>query len=150
MNTPPANQPIDILLVEDSATDALLTQYAFASARIPNRVHLAEDGEKALAFLRKQPPYENAPRPHLILLDLNMPRKNGHEVLLEVKADESLRIIPAIVLTSSSAEEDVLASYQRHANAYITKPHGMDNFNKAVAGIENFWFSIATPPPPHA
>lgn len=147
MNTSTLSNPIEILLVEDSPTDALLTQRALADAKLVNRVHVVRDGVEAIAFLRKQAPYAAAPRPQLILLDLNMPRMDGREVLAEIKTDDDLRGIPVIVLTSSSAEEDVLKSYKLHANCYITKPVDFDAFAKAVASIENFWFSIATLPP---
>ena len=147
MNTPTPSHPIDILLVEDSPTDAFLTQHALSKARLVNRVHTVKDGVEAIAFLRKQAPYADAPRPHLILLDLNLPRMDGREVLAEIKADDDLKIIPVIVLTTSDAEEDILTSYRLHANAYITKPVGFDAFADAVASIENFWFAVVTLPP---
>ena len=147
MNPRTPSQTIDILLVEDSVTDALLTQHALSKAKFLNRVHTVKDGVEAIAFLRKQDPYAAAPRPHLILLDLNMPRMDGREVLAEIKADEDLKVIPVIVLTSSSAEEDVVGSYKLHANSYITKPGGLHAFAEAVASIENFWFVVATMPP---
>jgi two-component system response regulator len=141
------SKPIEILLVEDSPSDALLTKHALSSAKLVNRLHIVEDGVKAMAFLRKEEPYRDVPRPDLVLLDLNMPRKNGREVLAELKADEDLKIIPVIVLTSSSAEEDVLKSYKLHANSYITKPVGFEAFADAVTSIENFWFAVVTLPP---
>ena len=147
MNAPRLSKPIEILLVEDSPSDALLTKRALAKARFINRLHIVEDGVKAIAFLRKQEPYADAPRPHLILLDLNMPRMDGREVLAEIKTDENLTIIPVIVLTSSKAEEDVLSSYRLHANSYITKPVDFEAFADAVASIENFWFGVVTLPP---
>ena len=147
MNPAPTVKPIEILLVEDSPTDALMTKHALARARLVNRLHVVEDGVKAIAFLRRQEPYADAPRPHLILLDLNMPRMDGREVLAEIKADENLKVIPVIVLTTSSAEEDVLKSYKLHANCYITKPVGFGAFAEAVASIENFWFAVVTLPP---
>ncbi len=147
MNTPAPSKPIDILLVEDSPTDALLTQHALSKARLINRLHIVKDGVEAIAFLRRQEPYADAPRPQLILLDLNMPRMDGREVLAELKADDNLKIIPVIVLTTSAAEEDVIKSYKLHANAYITKPVGFDAFTEAVASIENFWFAVVTLPP---
>ncbi|MGN6544063.1 MAG: response regulator, partial [Aureliella sp.] len=109
--------PIDILLVEDSPTDALLTKRALAHAKLINRLHIVDDGVKAMQFLHKQEPYTDAPRPNLILLDLNLPKKNGREVLAEIKADDELKTIPVIVLTSSNAEEDVMGSYKLHANS---------------------------------
>lgn len=139
--------PIDILLVEDSPTDALLTKRALAHAKLINRLHIVDDGVKAMQFLRRQEPYTDAPRPHLILLDLNLPKKNGREVLAEIKADDDLKTIPVIVLTSSSAEEDVVGSYKLHANSYITKPVGFEAFAEAVASIENFWLAVVTLPP---
>ncbi len=147
MNTPTLSNPIEILIVEDSPTDALLTRRALADAKFFSRVHIAKDGVEAIAFLRNHAPYAAAPRPQLILLDLNMPRMGGREVLAEIKTDDDLRSIPVIVLTSSSAEEDVLSSYKLHANCYITKPVDFDAFAAAVASIENFWFFIATLPP---
>jgi CheY-like chemotaxis protein len=139
--------PIDILLVEDSPTDALLTKRALAHAKLINRLHIVDDGVKAMEFLHRQAPYTDAPRPHLILLDLNLPKKNGREVLAEIKADEELKTIPVIVLTSSNAEEDVMGSYKLHANSYITKPVGFEAFAEAVASIENFWLAVVTLPP---
>jgi CheY-like chemotaxis protein len=146
MNTPRL-KPIEILLVEDSPSDAFLTKRALAKAKFINRLHVVADGVEAIAFLRNQDPYADAPRPHLILLDLNLPRMDGREVLAEIKADEDLTIIPVIVLTSSRAEEDVLSSYKLHANSYITKPVDFDAFADAVASIENFWFGLVTLPP---
>jgi two-component system response regulator len=139
--------PIDILLVEDSPTDALLTKRALAHAKLINRLHIVDDGVKALQFLRREAPYTDAPRPHLILLDLNLPKKSGREVLAEIKASDELKTIPVIVLTSSSAEEDVMGSYKLHANSYITKPVGFEAFAEAVASIENFWLAVVTLPP---
>lgn len=139
--------PIDILLVEDSPTDALLTKRALAHAKLINRLHIVDDGVKAMQFLRREAPYTDAPRPHLILLDLNLPKKNGREVLAEIKASDELKTIPVIVLTSSSAEEDVMGSYKLHANSYITKPVGFEAFAEAVASIENFWLAVVTLPP---
>lgn len=147
MNPTTTGQPIDILLVEDSPTDALLTRRAFADSRHASRLHIVEDGVKAIAFLRRQEPYADAPRPRLILLDLNMPRMDGREVLAEIKADDDLKTIPVIVLTTSNAEEDVLRSYQLHANCYVTKPVDLDSFGKAIASLENFWFAVVTLPP---
>ena len=142
-----AGKPIDILLVEDSPTDALLTKRALADARLINRLHIVEDGVEAIDFLRRREPYADAPRPHLILLDLNMPRKDGREVLSEIKADEDLKVIPVIVLTTSQSDEDVLNSYKLHANCYIAKPVDFNSFAEAVAMIETFWFAVVTLPP---
>lgn len=140
-------RPIEILLVEDSPTDALLTKRALADARLINRLHLVEDGVQALAFLRKEPPYTDAPRPDLILLDLNLPKKDGREVLAEIKNDDDLKIIPVVVLTTSRAEEDILKSYRLHANCYISKPVDFDSFTDAILTLEKFWFAVVTLPP---
>ena len=147
MSNPNHIRPIEILLVEDSPTDALLTKRALADARLINRLSLVEDGVEALAFLRKEPPYTDAPRPDLILLDLNLPRKDGREVLLEIKEDENLKVIPVVVLTTSRAEEDVLRSYRLHANCYISKPVDFDSFTDAITALEKFWFAVVTLPP---
>ncbi len=146
MNPQPRTKTIEILLVEDSPSDALLTKRALAEGRIINQLHHVEDGIKALAFLRKEPPFGDAPRPDLILLDLNLPKKNGREVLAEIKADKTLKTIPVIVLTTSRAEEDVLKSYQLHANCYIVKPVDFTAFANAITVIEKFWFAIVTLP----
>lgn len=137
---------IEILLVEDSPADVLITQEAFHEARLLNEIHVVEDGVQAMEFLRRKGTYASAPRPDLILLDLNLPRKNGREVLAEIKADEELRSIPVIVLTTSSAEEDILRAYNLHANCYVVKPVGFENFLKAVQSIRNFWFSVVALP----
>lgn len=137
---------IEILLVEDSPTDVLIAREALAEARIINTIHVAEDGVEAMQFLRREGNYANAVRPDLILLDLNLPRKNGREVLAEIKADETLKSIPVVVLTTSEAEEDVLRSYNLHANCYVVKPVGFENFVKAVRSISDFWFYIVTLP----
>lgn len=147
MNTTPSMRSIEILLVEDSPTDALFTQRALSDARFINQLHIVEDGVKALAFLRKEAPYTDAVRPDLILLDLNLPRKDGREVLAEIKEDENLKVIPVIVLTTSRTEEDILRSYRLHANCYITKPVDFDSFTDAIATLEKFWFAVVTLPP---
>ena len=147
MNIPHHIKPIEILLAEDSPTDALLTRRALAGGKLLNRLHVVEDGVKAIAFLRREAPYADAPRPHLILLDLNMPRKDGSEVLAEIKADEDLKVIPVVVLTTSNAEADVLRIYRLHANCYITKPVDFDSFAAAIATLEHFWFAVVTLPP---
>jgi len=121
-NLQSTEKPIVILLVEDEPGDAYLTTEALKSAKIINRVHLVEDGVDAMAFLRREPPHAAAPRPDLILLDLNLPRKDGRQVLAEIKSDPCLNSIPVVVLTTSNADEDVLQSYNLHANCYITKP----------------------------
>lgn len=147
MNSPAPVRPIEILLVEDSPTDALLTKRALADARLINRLHHVVDGVEALSFLRREPPYGDAPRPDLILLDLNLPKKDGREVLAEIKDDCSLRLIPVVVLTTSRAEEDILRSYSLHANCYVTKPVDFDSFTEAIGALEKFWFAVVTLPP---
>ncbi len=139
-------KPVDILLVEDSPTDILITQEAFEQAKLLNQLYVVEDGVAALAFLRQQEPYLDAPRPDLILLDLNLPKKSGREVLAELKGDPDLKFIPVVVLTTSRAEEDVLRSYDLHANCYVTKPVDFTKFVEVVQSIEHFWFNVVTLP----
>lgn len=138
---------VEILLVEDNPADVRLTREALHDARIANRLHVVIDGEKALAFLRRQPPYEDAPRPGLVLLDLNLPRVDGREVLAQIKTDPELHSIPVIVLTTSKAEGDILLSYDRHANCYITKPVDFAEFVSALQSLESFWLAVVTLPP---
>jgi chemotaxis family two-component system response regulator Rcp1 len=140
-------KPIEILLVEDNPGDAELAREALEGCKLHNRLHVVDDGEKAMAFLRQQSPYADMPRPDLILLDLNLPRKDGREVLAEVKADDTLKRIPVVILTSSRAEEDVLKSYNLHANCYITKPMDLNQFLHVVRSIQDFWLSIVVLPP---
>jgi two-component system, chemotaxis family, response regulator Rcp1 len=140
------HKPIEILLVEDSPSDVLMAKAALESAKLLFDLHV-EDGEQALAFLRHEGLYANAPRPALILLDLNLPRKDGREVLTEIKADDRLRRIPVVVLTTSKAEEDILKAYGLHANCYITKPIDFGGFAEVVRAVEHFWFSVVTLPP---
>lgn len=147
MNTKSLKKPIEILLVEDSPADILITREAFQDAKLLNTLHAVEDGVQALEFLRHQGSYASAPHPDLILLDLNLPRKNGREVLAEIKGDPELRSIPIIILTTSSADEDIVKAYDLHANCYVVKPVGFDNFFKAVQSIQNFWFSVVVLPP---
>ncbi len=147
METRPLPRCIDILLVEDSPADILLTREAFEQNRLANTVHVAEDGVQAMDFLYKRGAYASAPRPDLILLDLNLPRKNGREVLAEIKADPDLKKIPIVVLTTSSADEDILRAYNLNANCYVVKPVGFDNFMEAIQSIRHFWFSIVSLPP---
>ncbi len=137
---------VNILLVEDNPGDVRLTREALREAKMHNTLSVAEDGVEALAFLRREPPFEAAPRPDLILLDLNLPRKDGREVLQELKADPVLRMIPVVVLTTSEAEEDVLRSYELHANCYVQKPVDLNRFIQIVQQIEGFWFSIVKLP----
>lgn len=144
-----AMKPIEILLVEDSATDILMAKEALSYAKVLNNLHVVENGVDAMAFLRRHDAYAQAPRPDLILLDLNLPRKDGREVLAEIKGDRSLGIIPVVVLTTSKAEEDVLKAYGHHANCYITKPVDFASFAEVVRSIESFWFTVVTLPPEH-
>ncbi|MCA9149368.1 MAG: response regulator [Planctomycetales bacterium] len=140
-------RPIEILLVEDNDADAFLTQKAFDGNRIINRVHRVEDGVNALAYLRHQDPYIDAVRPDLILLDLNMPRKNGREVLKEIKNDPDLRRIPVVVFTTSDDEKDVFDSYEQQANSYITKPVDLEKLREVLQKMKEYWFSIVKLPP---
>lgn len=140
-------QPIEILMVEDNPGDVRLVQEALRDSKIINRLFPVSDGQKALEFLRKQGSYANAMRPDLILLDLNLPRKDGREVLAEIKDDEVLRRIPVVILTSSKAEEDIVKAYNHHANCYITKPVDLEKFVAVVKSIEDFWVSIVKLPP---
>ena len=140
-------KPIDILMVDDSPEDVELTREAFKAAKVRNNVYVMQDGVEAMGFLRREGKYAEAPRPDLILLDWNLPGKSGSEVLAEVKADEDLRRIPVVVLTTSKVEEDILEAYDLHVNCYITKPMDFDRFIKVVISIEQFWFSIVELPP---
>ena len=137
---------VEILLVEDNPGDVRLIMKAFKECRLRNHISVAEDGVEAIAFLRRQGKYASAPRPHLILLDLNLPRKSGREVLEEIKVDPELRRIPVVVLTTSSAEHDLLRSYDLHANCYINKPVDLEQFVVVVRSIEDFWLSIVRLP----
>ena len=138
--------PIEILLVEDNPGDVRLTREALRDGKIYNNLYVVRDGVEAMAFLRKTGEYTSAPRPDLILLDLNLPRKDGHEVLAEVKSDENLRRIPVVILTTSQAEEDIIKTYDLHVNCYITKPVDLDQFVKIVKSIEEFWLTIVRLP----
>jgi len=139
-------KPVDILLVEDSPTDVLLAQEALEQARLLNTLHVVSDGVEAMQFLRRESPYRDAVRPDLILLDLNLPRKDGREVLEEIKNDPVLKRIPVVVLTTSKAEEDVLNAYGLHANCYVSKPVDFEQFTNVVRAIESFWFSVVLLP----
>jgi CheY-like chemotaxis protein len=141
-----ALKPIDILLVEDDPGDVLMTQEAFEHHKIRNALHVVSDGAEALRYVRREPPYEAMPRPGLILLDLNLPKKDGREVLAEIKADPDLRTIPVVVLTTSEAEEDILRSYFLHANAYVTKPVDFDRFVEVVRQIDDFFLTLVKLP----
>jgi CheY-like chemotaxis protein len=138
--------PIEVLLVEDDPGDVLLIREAFEHNKLSNRLHVVPDGVEALEFMRRRGEYADAPRPDLVLLDLNLPRKDGREVLGEVKEDAELRTIPIVVLTTSQAEEDVLRSYDLHANAYVTKPVDFDRFIGVVRQIDDFFVSVVKLP----
>ncbi len=142
--------PIDILLVEDSPGDARLTREALKDGKLLNTLHHVEDGVEALAFLRQEKPYGAVPRPDLILLDLNLPRMDGREVLAAIKSDDALKRIPVVVLTTSDDERDVLGAYNLHANCYVTKPVRLERFLEVVRSIEEFWLSIVRLPPQDA
>ncbi len=137
---------IQILLVEDDPGDVLITREAFAENKVRNQLSVVSDGEAAMAFLRREEGFANAPRPDLILLDLNLPRKAGHEVLAEIKSDSDLQRIPVVVLTTSDAEEDILRSYDLHANAYVTKPVDFDCFLTVVRQIDDFFVTVVKLP----
>ncbi|MFI9009011.1 response regulator [Actinosynnema sp. NPDC053489] len=137
---------IDVLLVEDDPGDALMTQEAFEHHKIRNQLHVVRDGVEAMEFLRRQGQYADAPRPGLILLDLNLPKMDGREVLADIKADAALRTIPVVVLTTSEAEEDILRSYNLHANAYVTKPVDFDRFIEVVRQIDDFFVTVVKLP----
>ncbi len=139
-------RPIEILLVEDSPSDADLTKEALHEGRVINNLRIVGDGEEALAFLRRQGEFAAMPRPDLILLDLNLPRKDGREFLAEIKADESLKCIPVVVLTTSKEESDVMTAYGLNANCYITKPVDLEKFIEVVRSVDNFWLNIVTLP----
>ena len=148
MVVPELVQPIEILLVEDNPGDVRLTIEALKEAKVINHLTVLKDGVEALAFLRRQEPFVKAPRPHLIVLDLNLPKKDGREVLAAIKVDDSLKRIPVVVLTTSQDEQDVLRSYNLHANCYITKPVDLDQFIRVVRSIEDFWLGIVVLPVP--
>jgi chemotaxis family two-component system response regulator Rcp1 len=139
-------QPIQVLLVEDSPGDIRLTQEALKDAKIHINLQVVRDGEQAMSFLMRKGEYRNAPRPDLILLDLNLPKKDGREVLQEIKESETLKIIPVVILTTSAAEADILRSYSLHANCYISKPVSLDGFLTVVKSIEDFWMSVVKLP----
>lgn len=143
-NTP--IRPIEILLVEDSPSDADLTEEALSDGKVLNNLHWVADGVEALAFLQRQGKYADAPRPDLILLDLNLPKKDGRDVLAHIKADPSLKLIPVVVLTTSAAERDILKTYELHANCYVTKPIDLEQFICVVKLIEVFWLAVVKLP----
>ncbi|MCZ4103481.1 MULTISPECIES: response regulator [Streptomyces] len=142
----PSPEPIEVLLVEDDAGDELMTREAFEDNRIGNTLHVVRDGMEALDFLYRREPYTHAPRPDLILLDLNLPKYDGRQVLERIKADPDLNHIPVVVLTTSSAEEDILRSYKLHANAYVTKPVDLDQFITAIRQIDDFFLTVVRLP----
>jgi two-component system, chemotaxis family, response regulator Rcp1 len=148
MSASPGTQggPIEVLLVEDSPGDVRLTREALRDAKVHISLHVATDGIEAMAYLERTGSHVNAPRPDLILLDLNLPKKDGREVLKEIKESPSLRIIPVVILTTSSSDADVLQSYHLHANCYISKPVDLDGFLKVVQSIDNFWLSVVKLP----
>jgi len=139
-------KPIEILVVEDNPEDAALTMETLREGRIRNHISLVEDGVEAMDFLRRNEPYANSPRPDLILLDLQLPRKSGREVLMEIKADRDLKRIPVVIMTTSSAEQDIFEAYNLHANCYVTKPIELDDFIGAVRKIEDFWLTVVKLP----
>lgn len=147
MNNSRIGAPIEILLVEDNPGDVRLAKEALKENKVRNNVYVVEDGEAAMEFLRKQNKYQNVPRPDLVLLDLNLPKKDGREVLAEIKADDDLRRIPVVMLTISKAEEDIIRAYDLHVNCYITKPIDLDQFIKVVRTVEDFWLTIVKLPP---
>jgi two-component system, chemotaxis family, response regulator Rcp1 len=139
--------PVEVLLVEDNPGDVRLTREALKEGKLRVNLHVAPDGVEALAFLRRQGRYVDAIRPDLILLDLNLPKKDGREVLQEIKRDDALRTIPVVILTSSQAEQDIARAYDLHANCYVTKPVDLDQFINVVRSIEDFWFALVKLPP---
>lgn len=147
MKIPHGGRPINILLVEDNPGDVRLTKEAFKEGRLLNEIEVVMDGVEAMDYLKKRGQYASATRPDLILLDLNLPKKNGHEVLKEIKSDDSLRLIPVIILTTSRAERDILEAYGLNANSYVSKPVDMNQFMEVVKAFEFFWFMVATLPP---
>jgi CheY-like chemotaxis protein len=142
----PTHSPVDILLVEDSPTDALITREALQQARVLNRLHHVEDGIEAMEFLRRTGSFANAPRPGLILLDLNLPKRSGLEVLQDIKSDPDFRMIPVVVLTTSKASDEIDAAYRHYANCFITKPVEFEEMAQCIRALESFWFSIVTLP----
>jgi chemotaxis family two-component system response regulator Rcp1 len=147
MNNEEISKNIEILLVEDNPADVRLAQEAFKDAKVNNVLYTVGDGVEAMAFLHRQGKYADVGRPDLILLDLNLPKKDGREVLAEIKTDEHLKLIPVVILTVSKDEEDILKTYNLHANCYITKPIDFEQFMKVVKGIEEFWLTIVKLPP---
>jgi len=147
MNPIDSNAPIELLLVEDDPGDVLMTKEALEGSKLLHSLHTVSNGEEALAYLRREHPFEDEGRPDLVLLDLNLPRLDGHEVLSIVKSDPDLRRIPIVVLTTSEAEEDIVRSYDLHANAYVTKPVGFDSFMSVIRQVDEFFLSVVRLPP---
>lgn len=147
MSTRAAARPVEVLLVEDNPGDVRLTREALRDGKVSNNLSVVQDGVEAMRFLRREGPYADAPRPDVVLLDLNLPKKDGRQVLQEIKGDEALRTIPVVILTSSEAERDIAGAYALQANCYITKPVDLDQFITVVRSIEDFWFSIVKLPP---
>jgi two-component system, chemotaxis family, response regulator Rcp1 len=147
MTPHPTGMAVEILLVEDNPGDVRLTREALREGKLHNNLRVVDDGVKALAYLRREGEYADAPRPDLILLDLNLPRMSGREVLEEIKADPKLASIPVVVLTSSQAEQDIVRAYELRANCYVTKPVDLDQFVSVVQSIEDFWFTVVRLPP---
>lgn len=139
-------EPIEILLVEDNEGDIFLTKKAFEKAKIANNIYVAKDGEEAMKILNKQGDYSNSPTPHIVLLDINLPKKTGIEVLKEMKQRDKLKRIPVVILTSSKAEQDIVKTYDLYASSYIVKPLSLHNFHEVVTAIEDFWFSVVVLP----
>jgi len=140
------DRPVDILLVEDNEADIRLTQEGIKETKIRNNLHIVRDGEEAMNFLQKREQHRDAVTPDLILMDLNLPKKDGRELLKEIKNDETLAPIPVVVLTTSEAEKDIIKSYKLHANCFVTKPMGIDQFVEVITAIENFWLTIVKLP----
>jgi two-component system, chemotaxis family, response regulator Rcp1 len=147
MRTQPNGRPIEILLVEDNPGDVRLTKESLKESKVRNNLNVVQDGMEALSFLRGDGNYKGSPRPDIILLDLNLPKKDGREVLSEIKKDPELKRIPVVIITTSKAEEDILRTYDLHANCYITKPVNLDQFMNVVKAIEDFWLMIVKLPP---
>lgn len=145
--TQPLMDVVHVLLVEDNPADVRLTREVLAEGKLVNHLHVVGDGEQAMDFLHRRPPYSDAPRPHLVLLDLNLPRKDGREVLAEMKTDATLKSIPVVVLTTSRSDQDILASYNLHANCYVSKPVDLLQFMDVIRSIEDFWLTIVRLPP---
>lgn len=146
MNASQKEQTVEMLLVEDNPADVALAQMSLKETKLAHNLHVTRDGDAALAFLRRLPPYAAAPRPALVLLDLNLPRKDGREVLAEIKGDKELAEIPVVILTTSNADRDILHAYKMHANSYITKPTGFDKWVDSFRSFHDFWFKTAKLP----